>query len=114
MLWEDIMNLAFLVTGLVLFVYGANYYNALVGWIGVALVAASLLGEIGFKIYVKTTKRSAKLMGVMKNVGPLKIDGLPEVVLEHASHDETQYERWDGILKLPEQYPYNRNAQHYD
>jgi len=57
MLWEDIMNLAFLVIGLVLFVYGANYYDALIGWIGVALVAVGLFGEIAFKIYMKTIKK---------------------------------------------------------
>ncbi len=57
MSWEDLMNLAFFVVGLILFAYGANYYNASVGWVGVALMATGFFGEITFKVYVNFIKK---------------------------------------------------------
>jgi len=46
------------VIGILLFLYGANYYDSIVGWVGVALVAASLLGLLVLYVYEELTKRT--------------------------------------------------------
>ena len=46
------------IVGILLFLYGANYYNSIVGWVGVALVAASLLGLLVLYVYEELTKRT--------------------------------------------------------
>jgi hypothetical protein len=49
--WKDIILLGVVVFGIVLFLYGANYYNALVGWTGGGLVFAGFLVEVVLKVY---------------------------------------------------------------
>jgi len=46
------------IIGILLFLYGANYYDSIVGWVGVALVAASLLGLLVLYVYEELTKRT--------------------------------------------------------
>jgi len=46
------------IIGILLFLYGANYYDSIVGWVGVALVAASLLGLLVLYVYKELTKRT--------------------------------------------------------
>jgi len=46
------------IVGILLFLYGANYYDSIVGWVGVALVAASLLGLLVLYVYEELTKRT--------------------------------------------------------
>jgi hypothetical protein len=43
--------------GVALFLYGANYYDPVVGWIGVALAAAGLVGLLLLYVYGALTKR---------------------------------------------------------
>ncbi len=51
------------VVGVILFLYGANYgtsveyYDPVVGWIGVALVAASIVGFLALYVYDELTKK---------------------------------------------------------
>jgi hypothetical protein len=44
--------------GVVLFLYGANYYDNIVGWVGVALVAASVVGLLLLYVYDELAKRN--------------------------------------------------------
>jgi len=46
------------IAGILLFLYGANYYDSIVGWVGVALVAASLVGFLVLYVYDELTKRT--------------------------------------------------------
>ncbi len=39
------------IIGVVLFLYGANYYDPVVGWVGVAVAAAGLVGFLVLYIY---------------------------------------------------------------
>jgi hypothetical protein len=43
--------------GLVLFLYGANFYNAIVGWIGVYFFFGGILVFLVLYIYGELTKR---------------------------------------------------------
>ena len=54
------INLACLVAvilGFVLFLYGANVYNAIVGWLGVYLLFGGILVFLVFYIYGELTKK---------------------------------------------------------
>ena len=46
------------IIGVVLFLYGANYYDPVVGWVGVAVAAAGLVGFLVLYIYDEFGKRS--------------------------------------------------------
>ncbi len=46
------------IIGIVLFLYGANYYDPVVGWVGVAVAAAGLVGFLVLYIYDELGKRS--------------------------------------------------------
>jgi len=46
MSWNDLICLSILIVGVVLFLYGANYYEALIGWTGVCLIIAGFLMKI--------------------------------------------------------------------
>jgi multisubunit Na+/H+ antiporter MnhB subunit len=46
------------IIGVVLFLYGANYYDPIVGWVGVAVAAAGLVGFLVLYIYDEFGKRS--------------------------------------------------------
>jgi len=43
--------------GIVLFLYGANYYDSVVGWVGAAVGAAGLVGFLLLYIYDELSKR---------------------------------------------------------
>jgi len=49
--------LGIIVLGVVLFLYGANYYDATVGWAGVYLVIIGLLAILVLYIYGGLTKK---------------------------------------------------------
>jgi hypothetical protein len=45
------------ILGIVLFLYGANYYNDVVGWSGVYLIAAALIIYVVLEVYEALRKR---------------------------------------------------------
>lgn len=45
------------ILGLVLFLYGANYYNVTVGWTGIGVLAVGFFGYIALKLYEVSTKK---------------------------------------------------------
>ena len=57
MLWINWACLGIIVLGVVLFLYGANYYEATVGWSGVFLFIVGLLAFLVRYIYSELTKK---------------------------------------------------------
>jgi len=57
MRWYDITCFLVFFVGVVLFLYGANYYDALVGWTGVALIVGAFFAALFFKVYELLSKR---------------------------------------------------------
>jgi hypothetical protein len=42
----------------ILFLYGANYYNAAIGWTEFSLILGGFFAEITFKVYESVRKKS--------------------------------------------------------
>ena len=57
MSWKDLACLGVIILGLVLFLYGSNYYTATVGWTGVYLIIGGFLAEIVLQVYEALMKR---------------------------------------------------------
>jgi len=57
MWWRDLVFLFLVILGLVLFLYGANYYSVTVGWTGIGFLAAAVFGYIALKAYEASTKK---------------------------------------------------------
>jgi len=55
--WKDLACLCAMITGVILFLYGSNYYNAVVGWTGVYLIIGGFFAEIILKVYESVWKR---------------------------------------------------------
>ena len=46
--------------GIVLFLYGANYYDPVVGWVGVAFFATAVVVFLALYVYGELTKKTAQ------------------------------------------------------
>ncbi|HLE74892.1 MAG TPA: hypothetical protein VI864_02465 [Candidatus Bathyarchaeia archaeon] len=57
MSWKDWACLGVIVLGVVLFLYGANYYDATVGWAGVCLAIIGILAILILYIHGELTKK---------------------------------------------------------
>jgi len=57
MSWKDWACLGVIVLGVVLFLCGANYYDAIVGWAGVCLVIIGILAFLILYIHGELTKK---------------------------------------------------------
>jgi heme O synthase-like polyprenyltransferase len=57
MSWKDLACLGAIIFGLVLFLYGSNYYTAAVGWTGVCLIIVGFFAEIVLQVYEALMKR---------------------------------------------------------
>ena len=51
MSWKDLICLCMVIVGVVLFLYGANYYDAFIGWTGVYLTIAGFLIKIVLMVW---------------------------------------------------------------
>lgn len=51
MSWKDVVCLCVIVLGVVLFLYGSNYYDAVVGWTGVYFIIGGFFAGIILKVY---------------------------------------------------------------
>ena len=58
MLWKDLVVLGIIVLGIILFLYGSNYFDATVGWTGVYLMITGFFVEIVLYAYGKFKKKS--------------------------------------------------------
>jgi len=57
--WKSIAMLMVFLLGIVLFLYGANYYEAVTGWIGVFLIVAAIVAYLVMEVYVILRKRGS-------------------------------------------------------
>jgi hypothetical protein len=57
MSWTNWACLGITVLGVILFLYGANYYDAAVGWAGVYLFIAGIVAFLILYIYGELTKK---------------------------------------------------------
>ncbi|MCW4046566.1 MAG: hypothetical protein NWE99_03265 [Candidatus Bathyarchaeota archaeon] len=57
MSWTDWACLGVVVVGIVLFLYGANYYDAVVGWFGVFLFIGGIAAYIALYVYNMLAKK---------------------------------------------------------
>jgi hypothetical protein len=57
MSWTDWVCLGIIVLGFVLFLYGANYFDATIGWAGVYLFIIGILAILVLYIYGELTKK---------------------------------------------------------
>ena len=54
---RGILCVCVIVMGLVLFLYGANYYDVIVGWTGFSLIIGGFFAEIVFKMHERLRKK---------------------------------------------------------
>ncbi len=64
MSWTDWTLLGVFILGFLLFLYGANTYNAIVGYSGVYLFIGSIAAYLIIYIYKEITKKPARLKPV--------------------------------------------------
>ena len=58
MSWMNWVCVVLLLVGFVLFLYGANYYNAAVGYGGIFLFVVGVVGLLSMYVYKEMTKKS--------------------------------------------------------
>ncbi|MGB9714015.1 MAG: hypothetical protein ACPLZC_03430 [Candidatus Bathyarchaeales archaeon] len=56
---KDLACLCLFLLGFALFLYGSNYYNAIVGWAGVSLILCGIFAEIFLQVYEVVRKRGS-------------------------------------------------------
>jgi len=59
MMWKGIVLFLAALVGIVLFLYGANYYDDTVGWAGIILVISSFAAWLALKVYGFTRKKES-------------------------------------------------------
>ena len=59
MSWADIACLVLVIAGIVLFLYGANAYDSVVGYSGIGLFVSGLIVYIALQGYKSVTKKKA-------------------------------------------------------
>jgi hypothetical protein len=57
MSWKGLVCLLVVLAGFVLFLYGANSYDAVVGWLGVGLFVGGFLLYVVLKVYEYLARR---------------------------------------------------------
>jgi divalent metal cation (Fe/Co/Zn/Cd) transporter len=53
----DLACLGMVILGVVLFLYGANFFDAVIGWVGVYFIIGGILVFLLFYIYNELTKK---------------------------------------------------------
>ena len=53
----DLACLCMVILGFVLFLYGANFFDAVIGWVGVYLIIGGILVFLLFYVYNELTKK---------------------------------------------------------
>ncbi len=56
MTWDDWVCFGLLIVGFILFLYGANYYDATVGWAGVLIFVGALVAIVVLYVYKSLTR----------------------------------------------------------
>jgi hypothetical protein len=60
MSWTSWICITVIICGIVLFLYGANYYDATVGFVGVYLFAAGGIAMLALYVYGELTKKGTQ------------------------------------------------------
>jgi hypothetical protein len=55
--WKDLAIILIIILGVVLFLYGSNYYNAVYGWSGLFLTFAGITGYVAREVYGALRKK---------------------------------------------------------
>jgi membrane-bound ClpP family serine protease len=58
MTWDDWVCVGLFIVGIILFLYGANYYDATVGWTGVLMFVAAFVAAIVLFVYKSLCRRN--------------------------------------------------------
>ena len=48
---KDLLCLCLAILGGILFLYGSNIYNAVLGWSGLCILAAAIIAEIALEVH---------------------------------------------------------------
>lgn len=64
MSWTDVVGFCLVLAGVVLFLYGANYYDAVVGWAGIFLMAGGIVAAFLLRIVLAKRKKREGLEAV--------------------------------------------------
>jgi uncharacterized membrane protein HdeD (DUF308 family) len=59
MTWKDLIGLAVIIIGVILFLYGSNAYDAVVGWSGFFLIISGIVFEIVLEAYKVIRKKES-------------------------------------------------------
>jgi hypothetical protein len=57
--WKSLVILFVFVLGIILFLYGANFYGEIAGWSGVFLIAGGIIAYLGLEAYEAIRKRGS-------------------------------------------------------
>ena len=60
MTWKELTCAFAFIFGVLLLLYGANYYDAVVGWTGVGLMLSGLVGYVVLEMYVLLVNKNVK------------------------------------------------------
>lgn len=55
--WKDLAIILIIILGVVLFLYGSNYYDAVYGWSGVFLIFAGIMAYVALEVYGALRKK---------------------------------------------------------
>lgn len=59
MSWKDIAGFIIIIVGAILFLYGSNSYNSLLGWGGIYVLVAGVVIEIVLEVYKSIRKKES-------------------------------------------------------
>jgi arginine exporter protein ArgO len=59
--WKDLIILCVGIIGIIAFLYGSNYYDAVVGWSGIFLFIGAIAAEIVLKAYDALGKKKGNV-----------------------------------------------------
>lgn len=59
MSWRDLLCVFLVIVGLIMFLFGSNAYNTVLGWGGVVLIAVGFIAEIALQAYSFLRKRES-------------------------------------------------------
>ena len=60
MSWKDWVCVAFIILGIILFLYGANYYSQTIGWTGVVFFVGGVIVLVLLYVYNLLNKKEEK------------------------------------------------------
>jgi hypothetical protein len=56
MTWDDWICLVLIIVGIIMFLYGANYYNEIAGWLGILLFVSATAAFVMLYVYKSLTR----------------------------------------------------------